>query len=54
MFAFKEKFPDWKDFPNGLRVLVVDEDTKVLNEIKCKLEGCQYVGESSCLIHRIQ
>ncbi|BBN16841.1 two-component response regulator ARR-B family [Marchantia polymorpha subsp. ruderalis] len=43
MFAFKEKFPDWKDFPNGLRVLVVDEDTKVLNEIKCKLEGCQYV-----------
>ncbi|CAM6105531.1 unnamed protein product [Calypogeia fissa] len=43
MFAFKDKFPDWKDFPNGLRVLVVDEDTKVLNEIKCKLEGCQYV-----------
>ncbi|KAL2612069.1 hypothetical protein R1flu_023761 [Riccia fluitans] len=43
MFAFKEKFPDWKDFPNGLRVLVLDEDTKVLNEIKCKLEGCQYV-----------
>lgn len=43
MSAFADKFPEWKDFPSGLHVLVVDEDEKTLQDVKLKLEACDYV-----------
>lgn len=34
---------EWKDFPKGLRVLLLDEDINSANEIKSKLEEMDYV-----------
>lgn len=34
---------EWKDFPKGLRVLVLDEDSEAAAEIKSRLEGFEYV-----------
>lgn len=34
---------EWKDFPKGLRVLLLDEDISSANEIKLKLEEMDYV-----------
>ncbi|XVF51911.1 hypothetical protein PTKIN_Ptkin04bG0222700 [Pterospermum kingtungense] len=33
----------WKDFPKGLRVLLLDEDTNSAAEIKSKLEAMEYI-----------
>lgn len=35
----------WKDFPKGLRVLLLDEDIDSANVIKSKLEEMDYVGQ---------
>ena len=35
---------EWKDFPKGLRVLLLDEDTNSSSEIRSKLEAMDYVG----------
>lgn len=35
---------EWKDFPKGLRVLLLDEDINSANEIRSKLEEMDYVG----------
>ncbi|KAH7316002.1 hypothetical protein KP509_21G073900 [Ceratopteris richardii] len=40
--AFLEKFPSWKSFPSGLRILVLDEDPVCLQESQAKLEACKY------------
>lgn len=34
----------WKDFPKGLKVLVVDGDISSAAEIRSKLEAMDYVG----------
>lgn len=36
----------WKDFPKGLRVLLLDGDSSSAAEIKTKLEEMEYVGET--------
>ena len=35
---------EWKDFPKGLRILLLDEDKDSANEIKAKLEDMEYIG----------
>lgn len=35
---------DWKDFPKGLRVLLLDEDTNSAAEMRSKLEEMNYIG----------
>lgn len=35
----------WKDFPKGLRVLLLDEDTDSATQITSKLEEMDYVGQ---------
>lgn len=42
MLAFAHQYPHWTDFPNGLRVLVVDTDTQLLAHLKSKLEAFNY------------
>nr|GEU70168.1 hypothetical protein [Tanacetum cinerariifolium] len=37
-------FFEWKDFPNGLRVVLLDEDIKSVNEIRSKLEEMDYMS----------
>lgn len=36
---------EWKDFPKGLKVLLLDEDNSSAAEIKSKLEAMDYIGE---------
>lgn len=43
MLPLQQIFPEWKDFPKGLHVLVVDEDQQVLDDLKCKLEAYEYI-----------
>ena len=35
---------EWKDFPKGLRVLLLDDDTTSAVEIRSKLEEMDYIG----------
>lgn len=42
MPAFLERFPEWKNFPTGLHVLVSDEDEAALEDARIKLEACSY------------
>ncbi|KAL6008308.1 Two-component response regulator-like, partial [Asimina triloba] len=37
----------WKDFPKGLRVLLLDEDLISASEIKSKLEEMDYIGKEN-------
>lgn len=34
----------WKDFPKGLRVLLLEGDTNSASEIAAKLEAMDYIG----------
>ncbi|KAL6183580.1 hypothetical protein ACLB2K_044991 [Fragaria x ananassa] len=38
----------WKDFPKGLRVLLLDEDTGYSAEIRSKLEAMDYIVTTFC------
>ncbi|XP_010275320.1 PREDICTED: two-component response regulator-like APRR2 isoform X2 [Nelumbo nucifera] len=38
----------WKDFPKGLRVLLLDEDSVSADEIKSKLEEMDYIVSTFC------
>ncbi|KAM5573287.1 two-component response regulator-like APRR2 [Rosa sericea] len=38
----------WKDFPKGLRVLLLDEDTSSSGEIRSKLEAMDYIVTTFC------
>ncbi|KAF6135364.1 hypothetical protein GIB67_027238 [Kingdonia uniflora] len=38
----------WKDFPKGLRVLLLDEDETFLSEMKSKLEEMEYIVSTFC------
>ena len=35
---------EWKDFPKGLRILLLDEDWNSAAEIKSKLEKMEFIG----------
>ena len=39
---------NWQNFPNGLRVLVVDDDPLCLKVIEQMLRRCNYEGDESC------
>lgn len=35
---------EWKDFPKGLRILLLDEDRNSASEIKSTLEEMEFIG----------
>lgn len=35
---------EWKDFPKGLRVLVLDQDSTSASDLRSNLEAMDYVG----------
>lgn len=37
----------WKDFPKGLRVLLLDGDINSASDIRTKLEAMDYIGNTS-------
>lgn len=39
---------EWKDFPKGLRVLLLEEDSNSAAEIKSKLEAMDYIVSTFC------
>lgn len=43
--SFKDQFPDWEDFPNDLRVLVVENGDEVAAIVGKLLEECGFHGE---------
>lgn len=43
--SFKEQFPDWEDFPSGLRVLVVENGEEAAASVGRLLEECDFHGE---------
>ncbi|KAG0449854.1 hypothetical protein HPP92_027071 [Vanilla planifolia] len=46
MVCSADDFGVWKDFPKGLRVLLLDEDTESAAEIGTKLEAMDYIVSS--------
>lgn len=42
-------FVVWKDFPRGLKILLLDKDALSAVETKSKLEEMDYVGTSQSL-----
>ena len=38
---------NWEDFPNGLRVMVVDDDPLCLKVVEQMLRRCSYSGEAT-------
>ncbi|KAH7287400.1 hypothetical protein KP509_32G054500 [Ceratopteris richardii] len=43
MMALANQFPEWKDFPKGLRVMLVDQDLSDIEDVRCKLASCGYL-----------
>lgn len=43
MLALADQFPEWKDFPKGLHVMLVDQDPDVIEDVRCKLGSCGYL-----------
>ncbi|MBA0763736.1 hypothetical protein Gotri_013157 [Gossypium trilobum] len=48
MVCTRNDLSAWKDFPKGLRVLLLDEDTNSAAEIKSKLEAMDYIVYTFC------
>lgn len=48
MVCTANDFLGWKDFPKGLRVLLLDEDSDSAAEIRSKLEGMDYIVSTFC------
>ncbi|KAF8412519.1 hypothetical protein HHK36_000487 [Tetracentron sinense] len=48
MVCSSEDLRGWKDFPKGLRVLLLDEDNISAAEIKSKLEEMDYIVSAFC------
>lgn len=46
MVCTADDLQGWKDFPKGLRVLLLDRDSRSTTEIRSRLEEMEYVGES--------
>lgn len=45
MFCTANDLQAWKDFPKGLRVLLLDKDSNSSSEIRSKLEAMDYIGK---------
>ncbi|KAI5069420.1 hypothetical protein GOP47_0015721 [Adiantum capillus-veneris] len=43
MLALADQFPEWKDFPKGLHVMLVDQDLDVIKDVRHKLDSCGYL-----------
>lgn len=43
MVCTADELLEWKDFPKGLRVLLLDEDSNSAAEIRSKLEEMDYI-----------
>ncbi|ERN09248.1 hypothetical protein AMTRI_Chr13g115240 [Amborella trichopoda] len=43
MVCSADELVEWRDFPKGLRVLLLDEDSQCAEEIKSKLEKMEYI-----------
>lgn len=43
--SFRDQFPDWEDFPSGLRVLVVENGEGAAASVGRLLEECDFHGE---------
>ncbi|XP_058084814.1 two-component response regulator-like APRR2 [Magnolia sinica] len=48
MVCSADDLREWKDFPKGLRVLLLDEDSVSASEIKSKLEEMDYIVSVFC------
>ncbi|XP_022732092.1 two-component response regulator-like APRR2 [Durio zibethinus] len=48
MICTTDDLSAWKDFPKGLRVLLLDEDSNSAAEIKSKLEAMDYIVYTFC------
>ncbi|XP_039057357.1 two-component response regulator-like APRR2 [Hibiscus syriacus] len=48
MICTRNDLSEWKDFPKGLRVLLLDEDNDSSAEIKSKLQAMDYIVYSFC------
>ncbi|KAL4323269.1 hypothetical protein GQ457_11G021320 [Hibiscus cannabinus] len=48
MVCTRNNLSAWKDFPKGLRVLLLDEDNDSAAEIKSKLEAMDYIVYTFC------
>nr|QYK98130.1 BPG [Benincasa hispida] len=48
MVCTADDLQEWKDFPKGLRVLLLDRDSRSATEIRSKLEEMEYVVFSCC------
>ncbi|KAK8998081.1 hypothetical protein V6N11_012613 [Hibiscus sabdariffa] len=48
MVCTRNDLSAWKDFPKGLRVLLLDQDTDSAAEIKSKLEAMDYIVYTFC------
>ena len=46
MVCTADDLQEWKDFPKGLRVLLLDRDSRSATEISAKLEEMEHVGET--------
>ena len=44
MVCIANDLQGWKDFPKGLRVLLLDGDSISAAEIRSKLEAMDYIG----------
>lgn len=43
MLALADQFPEWKNFPRGLHVMLVDQDPDVIEDVRSKLISCGYL-----------
>lgn len=48
MVCTADELLEWKDFPKGLRVLLLDEDSNSAAEIRSKLEEMDYIVTTFC------
>eukprot|EP00262_Sarcandra_glabra_P018113 TRINITY_DN6422_c1_g2_i1.p1 TRINITY_DN6422_c1_g2~~TRINITY_DN6422_c1_g2_i1.p1 ORF type:complete len:585 (+),score=100.69 TRINITY_DN6422_c1_g2_i1:185-1939(+) len=48
MICSSDDMLEWRDFPKGLRVLLLDEDSHSATEIKSKLEKMDYIVSMFC------
>ncbi|OMO77186.1 hypothetical protein CCACVL1_15170 [Corchorus capsularis] len=48
MVCTANELSEWKDFPKGLRVLLLDEDSNSAADIKSKLEAMDYIVYTFC------
>ena len=45
MVCSANNLQEWKDFPKGLRVLLVDGDSNLAEDVRSKLEVMDYIGQ---------